>query len=75
MNALRNGDLAACFGNKFANTDLTNPVGLPSGRMTLVHRILSLDPNGGRFGIGFGYNLSYLIPIIKKDKKVVVDKE
>ncbi|WCO03007.1 DUF6048 family protein [Psychroserpens ponticola] len=31
--------------------------------------------DSGRFGIGFGYNLSYLIPIIKKDKKVVVDKE
>lgn len=30
--------------------------------------------DSGRFGIGFGYNLSYLIPIIKKDKKVVVDK-
>lgn len=30
--------------------------------------------DSGRFGIGFGYNLSYLIPIIKKDKKVVVNK-
>lgn len=30
--------------------------------------------DSGRFGIGFGYSLSYLIPIIKKDKKVVVDK-
>jgi len=31
--------------------------------------------DSGRFGIGFGYNISYLIPIIKKDKKVVIDKE
>ena len=31
--------------------------------------------DSGRFGIGFGYNVSYLIPIIKKDKKVVVEKE
>ena len=31
--------------------------------------------DSGRFGIGLGYNLSYMIPIIKKDKKVVVDKE
>ena len=30
--------------------------------------------DSGRFGIGFGYNLSYLIPIIKKDKKVAVEK-
>jgi acyl transferase domain-containing protein/3-hydroxymyristoyl/3-hydroxydecanoyl-(acyl carrier protein) dehydratase len=52
LNALRNGDLVACFGKDFANVELTNPVGLPSGRMTLVHRILNLDPKGGRFGIG-----------------------
>lgn len=31
--------------------------------------------DSGRFGMGFGYNLSYLIPIIKKDKKVAVEKE
>ena len=52
LNALRRGDLAACFGDNFANLELNNAVGLPSGRMTLVHRILSLDPQGGRFGIG-----------------------
>jgi acyl transferase domain-containing protein/3-hydroxymyristoyl/3-hydroxydecanoyl-(acyl carrier protein) dehydratase len=50
--ALREGDLAACFGASFNNIELNNPVGLPSGRMTLVHRILNLDPTGGRFGIG-----------------------
>ncbi len=49
---LREGNLAACFGESFNNIDLNNPVGLPSGRMTLVHRILKLDPNAGRFGIG-----------------------
>lgn len=52
LNALRRGDLASCFGNDFSNIGLNNLVGLPSGRMTLVHRILNLDPNGGRFGIG-----------------------
>ncbi|MEH6537506.1 MAG: DUF6048 family protein [Psychroserpens sp.] len=31
--------------------------------------------DSGRFGIGFGYTLSYLIPIYKKDKKVVVEAE
>ncbi len=31
--------------------------------------------DSGRFGIGFGYNVSYLIPIYNKDKKVPVDKE
>jgi PfaB family protein len=52
LNALREGDLVSCFGNDFVNLDLNNAVGLPSGRMTLVHRILNLDPDGGRFGIG-----------------------
>jgi len=52
LNALRQGDLATCFGGAFNNIELNNPVGLPSGRMTLVHRILNLDPKGGRFGIG-----------------------
>lgn len=31
--------------------------------------------DSGRVGIGFGYNLSYLIPIYNKQKKVVVEKE
>jgi acyl transferase domain-containing protein/3-hydroxymyristoyl/3-hydroxydecanoyl-(acyl carrier protein) dehydratase len=50
--ALRQGDLVACFGELFENIELHKPVGLPDGRMTLVHRILQLDPAGGRFGIG-----------------------
>ena len=31
--------------------------------------------DSGRFGIGFGYNVSYLIPIYKKAKTVKVDVE
>lgn len=31
--------------------------------------------DSGSFGIGFGYTLSYLIPIYKKDKKVVVEQD
>ncbi|MEZ4792186.1 MAG: DUF6048 family protein [Gelidibacter sp.] len=31
--------------------------------------------DSGRFGIGFGYNISYLIPIYNKNKKVAVEKE
>ncbi|WP_299228785.1 DUF6048 family protein [uncultured Psychroserpens sp.] len=31
--------------------------------------------DSGRFGVGFGYNLSYLIPIYKKDKKVLVEED
>lgn len=52
LNALRQGQLSECFGSAFADLPLKNPVGLPGERMTLVHRILKLDPGGGRFGIG-----------------------
>ncbi len=31
--------------------------------------------DSGRFGIGFGFNLSYLVPIFKKDKVVIQEKE
>ena len=52
LNALREGKLAACFGDAFSGLPLSNPAGLPGGRMILVHRILELDPQGGRFGMG-----------------------
>ena len=52
LNALREGNLGECFGETFSNLSLNRPVGLPGGRMTLVHRILNLDPAAGRFGIG-----------------------
>ena len=50
--ALRAGDLAACFGPQFAGLPLRHPLGLPSGRMKLVDRVVHLDPRGGRFGLG-----------------------
>ena len=52
LNALRISDLSSCFGKVFSNLGLNKAVGLPSGRMTLVHRILNLDPTAGRFGLG-----------------------
>jgi len=52
VDALRRGDLAACFGDAFAGLALRNPVRLPAGRMRLVHRVKVLDPRGGRFGLG-----------------------
>jgi 3-hydroxymyristoyl/3-hydroxydecanoyl-(acyl carrier protein) dehydratase len=52
IDALRNGDLAGCFGPAFARLPLREPVRLPSGRMKLVDRVPRLDPQGGRFGIG-----------------------
>ena len=52
VEALRRGDLAAAFGAAFAGLDLADPLPLPGGRMTLVHRVETLDPVGGRFGLG-----------------------
>jgi PfaB family protein len=50
--ALREGKLEQCFGPQFADLPFIRTVGLPAGRMTLVHRILDLDPAGGRYGLG-----------------------
>lgn len=50
--ALRAGDLAGCFGEKFAGLGINDPLRLPDGRMKLFDRVLELEPNGGRFGLG-----------------------
>lgn len=52
VNALRLGDLSAAFGDVFAGRTLHKNLRLPAGRMTLVHRIESLEPAGGRFSLG-----------------------
>lgn len=51
--ALRRGDLLAAFGTPFERTRLQNPIRLPGGRMTLIDRITHLEPEGGRFGLGW----------------------
>ena len=51
LERLRTGDLAGCFGAPFDTLPLRRPMGLPSGRLTLVHRIIELDPTGG-YGLG-----------------------
>jgi PfaB family protein len=50
--ALRDGDLARCFGPAFANLPLQRPATLPSGRLELVHRVTALESRGGRYGLG-----------------------
>lgn len=52
LDALRAGRCADCFGPAFAGLPLARPVGLPSGKMKLVDRILELSPRGGRYGLG-----------------------
>ena len=52
IDALRNGNLASCFGELFDNIELADSLRLPGGRMKLIDRILSIDPEGGRYGLG-----------------------
>jgi PfaB family protein len=52
VESLRQGDLAGCFGPDFLGIQLAESLLLPGGRMKLIHRILKLDPLGGRFGLG-----------------------
>ncbi|MDH3874384.1 MAG: hypothetical protein OET07_09540, partial [Desulfobacteraceae bacterium] len=52
LESLRQGDLAQCFGPDFIGIQLAESLRLPSGRMKLIHRILKLDPEGGRYGLG-----------------------
>ncbi len=52
VDALRAGDLAACFGEAFVGLPVNDPIRLPSGKMRLVHRVTELNTGGGRFGKG-----------------------
>ena len=49
---LRKGDLEGCFGPLFSGLGIKSPLTIPGGLMKLVYRVLHLDPQGGRFGIG-----------------------
>jgi len=50
--ALRQGDLAGCFGAAFSGLNLQRPYTLPEGLLQLVDRVTHLDPQAGRFGLG-----------------------
>ena len=50
--ALREGNLAGCFGRFFKGLALRDPLRLPDGRLKLFDRVLELNPGGGRFGLG-----------------------
>jgi PfaB family protein len=53
IDALRRGDAAACLGSQFSGIQLPGALCLPKGQMRLVHRVVDLDPVGGRFGKGY----------------------
>jgi 3-hydroxymyristoyl/3-hydroxydecanoyl-(acyl carrier protein) dehydratase len=52
IEALRRGDAAACFGPAFEGIAIPPALRLPSGRMRLLDRVLEIEPDGGRFGLG-----------------------
>jgi 3-hydroxymyristoyl/3-hydroxydecanoyl-(acyl carrier protein) dehydratase len=52
VQALRRGDLSGCFGDAFAGIFLADSLKLPGGRMKLIDRVLELEPDGGRYGLG-----------------------
>jgi len=52
IDALRVGNLAACFGDAFASIPYRGTPFLPSGKMRLVHRVTHLNTNGGRYNRG-----------------------
>ena len=52
VDALYGGDLVACFGEAFANLPLQQPYTLPGGKLKLVDRVVELNPQGGRYGLG-----------------------
>lgn len=52
LDALRAGDLAGCYGPMFEGLPFVKPLTLPGGKMKLVDRVLHIDPDGGRFGMG-----------------------
>ncbi len=52
VQAFRRRDLVGCFGQHFSGLPLRRPYGLPEGRMKLFDRVLKLEPQGGRFGLG-----------------------
>ena len=52
VDALRRGDLAACFGELYTGVHLPEALRLPGGRMRLIDRIQVLDPHGGQYKAG-----------------------
>jgi len=50
--ALYAGDLATCFGSPFDDLPFTPYTLPPQAHLRLVDRVVSLDPVGGRYGIG-----------------------
>ncbi|MDE0959579.1 MAG: beta-ketoacyl synthase N-terminal-like domain-containing protein [Planctomycetota bacterium] len=52
IDALRRGDLATAFDDRFAALGLHSPNRLPGGRMRLLDQVSLIEPTGGDWGLG-----------------------
>ncbi len=52
VQALREGKLGRAFGAPFDGLAPQDALPLPGGRMTLIHRVVRLEPRGGPHGLG-----------------------
>ncbi|MEN8730926.1 MAG: hypothetical protein AB1Z51_14175 [Desulfuromonadales bacterium] len=52
VDAIYAGDLGKAFGPLFDDLGLERPYTLPGGYLKLVDRVVELDPQGGRYGLG-----------------------
>ncbi len=52
VDAIYAGELGKAFGPLFAGLNLNRPYTLPGGYLKLVDRVVELDPQGGRYGLG-----------------------
>jgi 3-hydroxymyristoyl/3-hydroxydecanoyl-(acyl carrier protein) dehydratase len=52
LDALREGNLAGCFGPDFEGLETEAPPTIPGGRLKLIRRVHHIDPKGGRYGLG-----------------------
>jgi 3-hydroxymyristoyl/3-hydroxydecanoyl-(acyl carrier protein) dehydratase len=52
LDALRAGDAAVCFGERFSQVRIPESLRLPGGGMRLIDRVLGIEPQGGRYGLG-----------------------
>ena len=52
IEALRDGRLGDAFGQAFAKLEVDAPRTLPGGRLALIHRVLRIEPEGGRYDLG-----------------------
>ncbi|MBU2514949.1 type I polyketide synthase [bacterium] len=52
VTALYAGNIEGCFGELFSQLQLSRPYTLLGGKLKLIDRVIEVNPQGGRYGIG-----------------------